>query len=177
MTPRAVLIGLPGTGKTSAGRQLAKRLDVPFADSDDLIEQRAGRSVRAIFEQDGEAGFRQAEAEVIGAALTAFDGVLALGGGAVLAAETREALAASRVPVVWLRAELPTLALRVGRAQDRPLLTGDPVGRLAALAAERQPLYESVATVVVDADQRGPKRVAAAVAGALAELARPIRQA
>jgi hypothetical protein len=75
VSPKAVLIGLPGTGKTSAGRQLAKRLDVPFADSDDLVEQRAGHSVRAIFEQDGEAGFRQAEAEVIGAALTAFDGL------------------------------------------------------------------------------------------------------
>lgn len=171
MTPRAVLVGLPGTGKTTAGRQLAKRLEVAFADSDDLVEQRAGRSVRAIFAQDGEAGFRQAEAEVIAAALTAFDGVLALGGGAVLADETRAALAASGVPVVWLRAELPTLANRVGRAQDRPLLTGDPVGRLTALARERQALYEDVATVVVDADQRGAKRVAAAIADALAELA------
>jgi shikimate kinase len=176
MTPKAVLVGLPGTGKTTAGRQLAKRLDVAFADSDDLVEQRAGRSVRAIFEQDGEAGFRQAEAEVVGAALTAFDGVLALGGGAVLTAETREALAVSGVPVVWLRAELPTLAHRVGRAQDRPLLSGDPVGRLAQLGAERQALYESVATVVVDADQRGPKRVAAVIAAALSELARPIRR-
>jgi shikimate kinase len=170
MSPKAVLIGLPGTGKTSAGRQLAKRLDVPFADSDDLVEQRAGRSVRAIFEHDGEAGFRQAEAELIGAALTAFDGVLALGGGAVLAAETREALAVSGVPVVWLRAELPTLALRVGRAQDRPLLTGDPVGRLAALAEERQPLYENVATVVINTDGRPVKRVAAVIEMALAEL-------
>lgn len=177
MSPKAVLIGLPGTGKTTSGRQLAKRLEVPFADSDDLVEQRAGRTVRAIFEQDGEAGFRQAEAEVIGAALTAFDGVLALGGGAVLAAGTREALATSGVPVVWLRAEVSTLANRVGRAEDRPLLAGDPVGRLGRLAAERQAIYEGVATVVVDADQRGAKRVAVAIAAALDELARPMGRA
>lgn len=172
-----MLVGLPGSGKTTAGRQLAKRLGVGFADSDDLVEQQAGRSVRAIFEQDGEAGFRQAEAEVIGAALTAFDGVLALGGGAVLATETREALAASGVPVVWLRAGLSTLAIRVGQAQDRPLLTGDPVGRLAQLAEQRQALYESVATVAVDADQRGAKRVAADIGATLDALARPMRQA
>ncbi len=171
MTPRAVLIGLPGTGKTTTGRRLAGRLRVPFADSDDLVEQRAGRSVRAIFERDGEAGFRDAEAEVIAAALSAFDGVLALGGGAIVAEQTRAALAVSGAPVVLLRAELSTLAVRVGRAQDRPLLTGDPVGRLAGLAAARQPLYESVATAVIDTDRRSAKRVAADIDATLIALA------
>ena len=171
MTPRAVLVGLPGTGKTTTGRRLAERLGVGFADSDDLVEQRAGRSVRAIFERDGEAAFREAEADVISAALTAFDGVLALGGGAILAESTRAALAVSGAPVVLLRAELSTLAARVGRAQDRPLLAGDPVGRLAALAAERAPLYENVATAVIDTDGRSAKRVAADIDSTLTELA------
>jgi shikimate kinase len=177
MTPRAVLVGLPGTGKTTSGRRLADRLRVPFADSDDLIEQRAGRSVRAIFDQDGEEAFRAAEIEVISAALTAFDGVLALGGGAILAEPTRTALAISGVPVVLLTADQTTLAARVGRAQDRPLLAGDPVGRLAALAAERQPLYEGVATVVIDTDRRSAKRVAADIDEALTALARPTGRA
>ena len=171
MTPRAVLIGLPGSGKTTTGRSLAQRLGVGFADSDDLVEQRAGRSVRAIFDRDGEAAFRAAEAEVISAALSSFDGVLALGGGAILTESTRTALAASGVPVVLLRAELATLVARVGRAMNRPLLAGDPVGRLTALAAERQALYESLATVVVDTDRRPTKRVAAAVDTTLNELA------
>jgi shikimate kinase len=173
MTPRAVLVGLPGTGKTTTGRRLAERLGVPFADSDDLVEQRAGRSIRAIVEQDGEAAFRVAETEVVSAALTAFDGVLALGGGAVLAEQTRAALAVSGAPVVLLRAGLSTLAARVGRAQDRPLLTGDPVGRLAVLAAERQPLYESIATAVVDTDRHVAKRVAAEIDTVLTDLAWP----
>jgi shikimate kinase len=160
VTPRAVLVGLPGTGKTTAGRCLAERLGVAFADSDELIEQRAGRSVRAIFERDGEASFRATEAEVIAAALADFDGVLALGAGAVLAAPTRAALIRCGVPVVLLRAELTTLAARVGQAQDRPLLSENPTVRLATLADERQPLYERIATAVIDTDGRSVERVA-----------------
>lgn len=170
MTPRAVLVGLPGTGKTTTGRALAERLGVPFADSDDLVELRDGRTVRAIFDQDGEPAFRAAEAEVIAAALREFEGVLALGGGAILAAATRAALVTSGVPVVLLRAELATLSARVGPAQSRPLLAGNPVGRLATLAAERQPLYESIATVVVDTDHRQPQQIAVAVAESLAAV-------
>jgi len=105
------------------------------------------------------------------AARTAFDGVLALGGGAILAEATRAALAVSGAPVVLLRGELSTLAARVGRAQDRPLLAGDPVGRLAALAAERAPLYENVATAVIDTDRRSAKHVAADIDATLTELA------
>jgi shikimate kinase len=173
MTPRTVLVGLPGTGKTTAGRCLAERLGVAFADSDDLVQQRAGRSVRAIFQRDGEAAFRAAEADVIAAVLADFDGVLALGGGAVLAARTRAALARSGVPVVMLRAELSTLTARVGPAQDRPLLSEDPAGRLAALAGERQPLYESIATAIVDTDGRTVERVAAHIDRTLAALVGP----
>jgi shikimate kinase len=171
MSPRAVLVGLPGTGKTTAGRLLAQRLGVPFADSDELIEARAGRSVREIFDRDGEPFFRTAEAEAIAAALRDFDGVLALGGGAILAAKTRSALVESGVPVVLLRADLAALLRRLGPASERPLLADDPPGRLAALAAEREPLYRSVATTVVDAGRGSAAEVAAAIEDALAEPA------
>ena len=95
MTARVVLVGLPGAGKSTTGRRLAKILCVPFADSDDLVEARAGRSVRDIFATDGEAAFRALEAEAVADALTGFDGVLSLGGGAVLHPPTRAALVAS----------------------------------------------------------------------------------
>jgi shikimate kinase len=171
MSPRAVLVGLPGTGKTTAGRLLARRLGVPFADSDELVEACAGRSVREIFDRDGEHVFRTTEADVIARALREFDGVLALGGGAILAATTRTALAESDVPVVLLRAELSVLLRRIGPARERPLLAGDPPGRLVALAAEREPLYRSVATTVIDAGRGNAAEVAAAIEDALAEPA------
>ena len=168
MSPRAVLVGLPGTGKTTAGRLLAQRLGVPFADSDELVEARTGRTVREIFDSDGEQVFRTAEAEAIAGALHGFDGVLALGGGAILTAATRTALAASGVPVVLLQADLPVLQQRVGPAQERPLLSADPPGRLAALAAQREPLYRSVATVAVDTGRGSAAEVAAVIEDALA---------
>ena len=121
-----VLVGLPGTGKSTSGRRLAKILVLPFVDSDDLVEQAAGCTVREMFAQLGEPGFRVAEGRAIAVALDEFDGVLALGGGALAASATRAALATSRVPVVMLRATLETLGKRVGDARTRPLLSGDP---------------------------------------------------
>jgi len=169
MTPKVVLVGLPGSGKSTTGRRLAKILAVPFADSDDLVEHCAGRSVREIFAGSGEAEFRRIEAVAVLAALTQFEGVLALGGGALSAAETRDALAASRIPVVSLRAPLATLVLRVGDGHTRPLLAGDPAARLAALAEQREPLYREVATFTVDTEHRTPARVAATIAARLHE--------
>ena len=144
-----VLVGLPGAGKTSAGRRSARRLEVEFADSDALIEARCGASVSEIFTTRGEAGFRAVEAEVIGDALTTFPGVLALGGGAVTTPAVREALRSSGVTVVHLATTLASALARVGDGASRPLLRDDPAGRLAALAAERSPLYEAVSTVEV----------------------------
>jgi shikimate kinase len=168
MTPRVVLVGLPGTGKTTTGRRLAKILGVDFADSDDLVERATGRSVVELF-RDGEQIFRSAELAAITAALRDFDGVLSLGGGAVTRDETRAALAACGAPVVLLRAQLPTLAVRVGDGGGRPLLAGGADERLAALADERGGLYESVATVHVDTDGLSPGQAASRVAAALHE--------
>jgi shikimate kinase len=161
-----VLVGLPGTGKTTTGRRLAKILATDFADSDDLVEAATGRSVRELFAQ-GEPVFRAAEADAIAAALRDFEGVLALGGGALTTAATRDAVTASKAQVVLLRAGLDVLTERVGDAESRPLLTQQPAERLRQLAAERGTVYEAVATLVVDTDERTPGQVASHIAAEL----------
>jgi len=171
MSPRVVLIGLPGTGKSTTGRRLAKILCVPFADSDELIESATGRRIVDIFAADGEPTFRAIEADAIAAALTDFGGVLALGGGAVLTQRTRDALSLSGVEVVQLQAPLETLLARVGDARTRPLLNADPPARLAALAAEREPIFAALATMTVQTDQRTAGQVAATIAARLHEKA------
>ncbi|MFN2518460.1 MAG: shikimate kinase [Jatrophihabitantaceae bacterium] len=172
MTPRAVLVGLPGAGKSTTGRRLAKILKVPFADSDRLVERWAGRSVRDLFAESGEDEFRRIEAATIASALSQFEGVLALGGGALAQASTRKALADSGVAVVLLRAPLSTLVVRVGDGHTRPLLADDPAARLAALARSREPFYREVATFTVETGHRTPGKVAASIAARLYERAR-----
>jgi shikimate kinase len=169
MTPKVVLVGLPGAGKSTTGRRLAKILALPFADSDDLIEAREGLPVAELFARLDEPACRQIEAEVIAAAIRDFTGVLSLGGGAVTREDTRRNLAASGVPVVYLRAGLDELSKRVGDGSGRPLLAGDPAGRLAVLAEARQASLEEVATIVVDTQGRSPGQVAATVAARLHE--------
>jgi shikimate kinase len=172
MTPRVVLVGLPGAGKSTTGRRLAKILAVPFADSDDLVEAADGRTVREIFAESGEPAFRTAECAAITAALAGFDGVLALGGGALTHPDTRAAVAGSGVPVVVLRAALETLGVRIGDGQSRPLLAADPAGRLAQLEVERAPLYAELADLTVDTDGRTPGQIAATVAAKLHDSGR-----
>lgn len=168
MTPRAVVVGMPGAGKTTTGRRLAKILAVSFADSDDLVVAAAGRSIAELFTA-GEDEFRRVESAAVREALTGFDGVLALGGGALTTAAVRDALRGCGAPVVLLRAALPTLAERVGPGDTRPLLAGDPVARLAALADQRAALYEQVATLTVDTDGRSAAQVASTIAASLHE--------
>jgi shikimate kinase len=170
MSPVAVLVGLPGSGKTTTGRALAARLGVGFVDTDVLIEQATGRSVTEIFAADGEPAFRAAETQAVTAALTEVDGVLALGGGAVISPDTRRVLVDSGVPVVLLRTSLSALAQRVGDGRGRPLLAGSPTSRLADLASARDPLYRTVAGLAVDTDGRTPDQVAAAIADLLATV-------
>ena len=169
MPPRAVLVGLPGTGKSTTGRRLAKILAVPFVDSDELIEAAEGRAITEIFAESGEPAFRAAEATAIAGALQDFPGILSLGGGALTTESTRTAIAASGVEVVLLRGTLQTLADRVGDGRTRPLLAGDTGARLTALAAEREPVYAALATLTVDTDGRTPGQVAAQIAARLHE--------
>jgi shikimate kinase len=160
MAPRVVLVGLPGAGKSTVGARLARQLPAEFADSDQLVVRQAGRSVPEIFAADGEAVFRQLEAEVIASALTDFDGVLALGGGAVTTVSVRRNLVSSGVPVVLLTAGEDDLLQRMSGSRHRPLLAGDPAAKLAELAQAREPLYREVATATVPTGGRSVAEVA-----------------
>ncbi|MGQ0383579.1 MAG: shikimate kinase AroK [Gammaproteobacteria bacterium] len=157
-----------GSGKTAVGRQLARRLGLPFHDSDAEIESRTGVDVAYIFEREGEEGFRSREREVIDA-LTQVEGiVLATGGGAVLLPENRERLA-SRGTVVFLDTTLEQQLERTRRTQHRPLLaTPDRRATLEELARLRGPLYRSIAAVTIRTDGRPPAAVAADIERAIA---------
>ena len=159
MSANLFLVGPMGSGKSAVGRQLARLLGLPFLDADAEIERRTGVDISYIFEREGEPGFRQREAAVIDE-LSQRDGiVLATGGGAVLDPRTRERLR-QRGRVVYLRASVNQQLQRTRHSTHRPLLaTPDPRGTLERLMAEREPLYEGIATVAVDTDGRKVRTV------------------
>lgn len=159
MAPIAVLVGAPGAGKSSVGRRLAGKLGVDFADSDALVEARAGKPVSDIFVSDGEVAFRDLERTEIAAALDSFDGVLSLGGGAILDETTRAALRDQRV--IWLQVDLTNATQRVGMNSARPLLLGNVRGTMLAMLEARTPLYEEVADARIDTSGRSIKEVVA----------------
>jgi shikimate kinase len=165
--PRVVLVGPMGAGKSTVGRLLAERWAVAFRDTDDDVEATDGRTISDIFVESGEEHFRTLERAAVVSALTEHAGVLAVGGGAVMADHTRAALAGHRV--VFLRVGLADAADRVGLGVSRPLLLGNVRGTMKALLDERTPVYESVASVVVDTDGRTPDEVADLVEEALRE--------
>ena len=165
MAPAAVFVGAPGAGKSTIGAAVAAMLGVPFADADTIIEQRAGKPIPEIFIDDGEDAFRAMERSVIAEALAGFDGVLALGGGAILHEGTRELLAAHTV--VYLSVELSDAVRRVGLGAGRPLLSVNPRATLKYLLDQRRPLYAEVATHTVATDGREPEEIAAEVAALL----------
>jgi shikimate kinase len=155
-----VIVGAPGSGKSTVGALLAEQLGTTFADVDAVIEAEAGKSIAEIFAEDGEAAFRVLE-EVATKRLLANPGVLSLGGGAVLSAATRAQLLGQRV--VWLQVSVPVAMKRVGIDKARPLLLGNVRGRLIQLLNERIPLYAEVATEVVDTNERTPAEVVASI--------------
>lgn len=164
--PWVVLVGPPGSGKSTVGSLLAQRLGLDFADTDAAIVARIGKPIAEMFVQEGETAFRALEREVVAEELRAGHGVLALGGGSVLAAETRALLAGHRV--VALEVDLADGMRRTGMSTARPLLAGvNPRATFRGLLAERAPLYAEVATVAVTTVRRSPNQVVAAV---LAEL-------
>jgi shikimate kinase len=175
-TRTIALVGLMGVGKSTVGRRLANRLGLPFADGDDEIERAAGMSVSEIFATMGEAAFREGEARVMRRLLEGPRMVLATGGGAVLNLETRELLKANAV-MVWLRADLKTVAMRVQRRDTRPLLRGkDPYQALSAMAEVRYPVYAE-AHLTVDTGSGAHAEAVDAIVKALKTLNVPVAPA
>ncbi len=156
-----MLVGSPGAGKSTVGELVAQALGLPFRDTDADIVSSAGKPISDIFVDDGEDAFRALEREAVAMALSSFDGVLALGGGAVLAESNRTLMRGHTV--VYLSVELPDAVSRVGLGPGRPLLTVNPRATLKYLLDQRRPLYEEVATVTVRTDGREPSDIAAEV--------------
>ena len=159
-----VLVGLMGVGKTTVGTRLSEILGWRLVDSDAQVEARTGRTVRDIFEHDGEPVFRVLETEALRDALDApGPTIVAAAGGVVLAEANRRLLERPNVAVVWLRADPATLVERAMTGDHRPLLARDPAGVLSQMAVDREPLYREVADVVVDVDGKSPDDVASEV--------------
>ncbi len=165
--PLVVLIGPPGAGKSSVGKVLAQRLSVAFADTDALIEKESGLRVSDIFLDKGEPYFRELEREMVLKCLTSFEGVLALGGGAVMNEEVKQALQNSSDPIYFLDVSLSSAAPRIGFNRDRPLLVGNPRAKWQELMNVRRPVYEALATHTISTDSGTPSQIAQQIADAI----------
>lgn len=163
-----VLVGVPGAGKTTVGKLLAKNLGIDFFDSDQVIESRAGKSVSDIFTQDGEPAFRKLEHDVIVELLDSNNVVLALGGGSLGNDETRAKV--KDATTVWLVAGLAQAVDRVGMNRNRPLLLGNVRGQLADLMAAREPFYKEVAAIAVDTSKLIPSEVVTEIVSELEKI-------
>ena len=157
---RAILIGPPGSGKSSVGKALSRELSTSFADTDELIVEREGKSIPEIFAESGETGFRAIEKEVVLHALISNYGVLALGGGSILIAEVREAISASKAQVIFLHIGISNVLSRIGAKGDRPLVSADPEAQWRKIFEEREHIYADLATVEIATDNKKPYEVA-----------------
>ena len=158
MPPRVVLVGPPGSGKSTAARLVAARLGVAVRDTDDDVERAADTSISDIFVDLGEETFRRLEHDATARAIAEHDGVLAVGGGAVLDPATRRLL--QGLTVVFLDVGIKDAASRIGFNRDRPLLIGNPRAQWIRLMEARRPLYDEVATAAVQTDGKSAEQVA-----------------
>lgn len=171
MSKSIVLIGPPGAGKSTIGKQLARTLNRSFADTDDIIELQTGSTISQIFIDQGEPWFRKLEEEVVVKAIDSLDGVLSLGGGAPLSETAQERIKLISSPVIFLDVSLATAAPRVGFNRDRPLLLSNPRAAWQELMDKRRPIYESLATQIVSVDGLSPKEVVAKIVEVVGESA------
>ena len=159
MSKSIILIGPPGSGKSTIGKALARKLQKKFADTDDVIELRTGTSISQIFVDQGEPWFRELEQTVLREELSKLDGVLALGGGAPLSQSAQKLLQSVDAAVIYLSVSLATAAPRVGFNRDRPLLLNNPRAAWQELMDKRRPIYEALAHHIVIVDERAPKDI------------------
>lgn len=160
----AILMGPPGSGKSSVGKSLAHRMSLTFCDTDLVIEQECKKRIAEIFIEDGEPYFREIERSVVLDKLSKGQGILALGGGSVLDPITHAALTASDTPIIFLDVSLSSASPRVGFNRDRPLLLGNPRAKWQELMNARRPIYEDLATFTVQTDELTPSQVAERIA-------------
>ncbi len=164
MAPRIVLIGPMGSGKSTIGSALARSMDCQVRDTDEMVVSQTGRSISDIFIEDGEEAFRALEKIALRIALLEDGAILALGGGACLSFDAQSALKASGAYIVYLKISLSEVSSRVGFNRDRPLLLGSPRAQWQNLMNDRAPIYESLATFVVDVDGRSVEEITQEVA-------------
>ena len=155
----AILIGPPGSGKSSVGRALGQRLKLAFADTDTLIEKKCEKSISEIFIEDGEPYFRELERAVVLDQLAIGTGVLSLGGGSVLDPLSHQALSSTDASIVFLDVSLSSASPRVGFNRDRPLLLGNPRAKWQELMNVRRPIYEGLADITILTDELSPAQV------------------
>jgi shikimate kinase len=161
LTRSVVLIGLMGSGKTTAGRRLAKQIGCVFVDTDDVVCELAGAAVREIFERSGEAKFREYESIALAQILQdKTPRIIAAAGGVVLAEKNRDVIEASGAHVVWLQAETTALVERAALGAHRPLLDGDPHATMELISIAREKLYAGLADTRIDTNNQSVKSVA-----------------
>jgi shikimate kinase len=160
---RIILIGPPGSGKSTVGPALAARLKVPFFDTDTLIEQSNSKKITDIFVEDGEEVFREIEFRTLKQVLEEETGVISLGGGAPISNRAQEAVIASKSIVIFLDVSLATAAPRVGFNRDRPLLLGNPRAQWQSLSEKRRPIYEKLATESIKVDDMSVEEIVDAI--------------
>lgn len=159
MSKSIILIGPPGSGKSTIGKALARKLQRSFVDTDDVIESRTGTSISQIFVDKGESWFRELEQTVLSEELSKLNGVLALGGGAPLSQGAQKLLQSVDAAIIYLSVSLATAAPRVGFNRDRPLLLNNPRAAWQELFDKRRPIYEALAHHIVIVDERAPKDI------------------
>jgi shikimate kinase len=160
---RIVLIGAPGSGKSTVGHALAAHLQWPFIDTDTLIELKAGKKITDIFVVDGEDIFRAMEFETLKEVLQEKSAVISLGGGAPISPQAQNEIRISTSTVIFLDVSLATAAPRVGFNRDRPLLLGNPRAQWQALSDKRRPIYEDLATHTVKVDDMNVDEIVAVI--------------
>ena len=165
---RVVLIGAPGSGKSTVGAALAKVLALDFIDTDQLIEEREGKAITDIFVLDGEPHFRAVELETLKHVLTLNDVVISLGGGAPISDQAQQLINSSESTVIFLDVSLATAAPRVGFNRDRPLLLGNPRAQWQALSDKRRPIYEALADVSIKVDDMSVEAITSEIEKSLA---------